>query len=155
MNESSIQSFLEDLKHPDELVRQAATEALWQAWFYQKGEHGWERLHRSQVLLSAGKVPQAEAVLTDSIQDQPDFAEAWNRRAVLYYLTAQYEKALVDCQMVVQLNSTHFGAWHGIGLCHMALANYSAAIHAFHQALAIQPYALENQRLILECTAKL
>lgn len=150
-----MQSFLEDLKHPDEVVRQAATEALWQAWFYQKGDYGWEHLHRSQVLLSAGKVSQAEAVLTQLIQDQPDFAEAWNRRAVLYYLTAQYEQALVDCQMVVKLNSIHFGAWHGIGLCQMALANYSAAICAFRRALEIQPYAIENQRLILECTAKL
>lgn len=155
MNDSSIQSFLEDLKHPDEVVRQAATEALWQAWFYQKGDYGWECIHRSQVLLSAGKVPQAEAALTQLIQDQPDFAEAWNRRAVLYYVTAQYEKALVDCQMVVKLNSIHFGAWHGIGLCQMALANYSAAIRAFRRALEIQPYAIENQRSILECTAKL
>jgi tetratricopeptide (TPR) repeat protein len=155
MNEPSIQSFLEDLKHPDEIVRQAATEALWQAWFSQKGDYGWERIQRSQVLLSAGKVPQAEAVLTQLIQDQPDFAEAWNRRAVLYYFTAQYEKALADCQIVVKLNSIHFGAWHGMGLSHMALANYPAAIRAFRQALEIQPYTLENQRLILECTAKL
>jgi tetratricopeptide (TPR) repeat protein len=155
MNEPSIQSLLEDLKHPDEFVRQAATEALWQAWFYQKGDYGWEYIHRSQVLLSAGKVPQAEAVLTQLVQDQPDFAEAWNRRAVLYYVTARYEKALVDCQMAVKLNSNHFGAWHGMGLCQMALANYSAAIRAFRQALEIQPYAIENQRLILECTAKL
>ncbi|MDV2993040.1 MAG: hypothetical protein N4J56_002694 [Chroococcidiopsis sp. SAG 2025] len=155
MNESSIQSFLEDLKHPDEDVRQAATEALWQAWFYQKGDYGWECIQRSQVLLSAGKVSQAEAVLTELIRDQPDFAEAWNRRAILYYFTAQYEKALVDCQTVVQLNSMHFGAWHGMGLCQMALANYSAAIRAFRQALKIQPYAIDNQRSILECTAKL
>jgi tetratricopeptide (TPR) repeat protein len=49
----------------------------------------------------------------------------------------------------------HFGALHGMGLCHIALGEYREALTAFHQALAVQPYSLENQRMILECTAKL
>ena len=42
-----------------------------------------------------------------------------------------------------------------MGLCYVALEEYSAAIQAFRKALEIQPYALENQRLILECIAHL
>jgi Flp pilus assembly protein TadD len=56
---------------------------------------------------------------------------------------------------VLKLNPVHFGALHGLGLCHAALGNYSAAIRAFRSALEIQPHAIENQRLILECTARL
>jgi tetratricopeptide (TPR) repeat protein len=153
MNESSINSLLEDLKNPDETVRQRATEELWRIWFYQKGAYGWELLQRSQVMLAAREMKAAEALLTEVIDDLPDFAEAWNRRAVIYYVTGQYEKAVDDCQMVVKLNPVHFGALHGMGLCHAALEDYKAAIAAFRQALEIQPYALDNQRLILECTA--
>lgn len=155
MNESSINSLLEDLKNPNEIIRQQATEELWRRWFNQKGVCGWEILQRGQVLLSQGKIVDAEALLTQLINDQPDFAEAWNRRAVLYYITQQYQKSLADCQMVVKLNPIHFGALHGMGLCHAAIGNYHAAIQAFHQALEIQPYAVENQRMILECTARL
>jgi tetratricopeptide (TPR) repeat protein len=155
MNESSINSLLEDLKNPDEIIRQQATEELWRLWFYQKGEYGWELLQRTQVLLTAGKISEAETLLTEMINDQPDFAEAWNRRAVLYYITEQYQNSLDDCQVVVKLNPIHFGALHGMGLCYAALGDYTAAIRAFRQALEIQPYALENQRLILECTARL
>ena len=155
MNESSINSLLEDLKNPDETVRQGATEELWRIWFYQKGAYGWELLQRSQVMLAAREMKAAEALLTEVIDDQPDFAEAWNRRAVIYYVTGQYKKAVDDCQMVVKLNPVHFGALHGMGLCHAALDDYKAAIAAFRQALEIQPYALDNQRLILECTARM
>jgi len=155
MNESSINSLLKDLKNPDEIIRQQATEELWRLWFYQKGEYGWELLQRSQVLLTAGKISEAETLLTEMINHQPDFAEAWNRRAVLYYITEQYQNSLDDCQVVVKLNPIHFGALHGMGLCYAALGDYTAAIRAFRQALEIQPYALENQRLILECTARL
>jgi len=155
MNESSINPLLEDLKNPDQIVRQQATQEIWRIWFQQKGVYGWELLQRSQVLLEAGEIRQAEELLTKVIHDQGDFAEAWNRRAVLYFTLGQYKKSLDDCQMVIKLNPVHFGALHGLGLCHAALGDYSAAIAAFRRALEIQPYALENQRLILECTARL
>jgi tetratricopeptide (TPR) repeat protein len=155
MSESSINSLLENLKNPDENVRKQATEELWRIWFYQKGISGMERLGRTQILLERGETAQAEALLTQIIREQPDFAEAWNRRAVLYYLLKQYQKSRDDCQQVVRLNPIHFGALHGLGLCYMALKDYQAAITAFRRALDIQPYSLINQKFILECTARL
>lgn len=155
MDKSSINPLLEDLKNADEAVREQATAQLWRIWFYQKGAYGLELIERSQILIQLGDIVQAEAILTQLIKDQPDFAEAWNRRAVLYYTLGEYRKAIDDCRMVVSLNPVHFGALHGLGLCHASLGEYSAAIQAFRQALSIQPYSLENQRLILECTARL
>lgn len=155
MDKVSINLLLEDLKNPDEAVREQATAHLWRIWFQQKGAYGLEFIERSQVLFSSGDTAQAEAVLTELITDQPDFAEAWNRRALLYYTQGKYEMALDDCQMVINLNPVHFGALHGLGLCYAALGDYRAAIQSFREALAIQPYALVNQMLILECTARL
>jgi len=156
MDEASIiNPLLEALKSPDEKIRNWATQELWKHWFGQKGVYGLQLLQQSQALVEAGKTEQAEALLTEVIEAQPDFAEAWNRRAVLYYMNSQYQRALTDCEMVVKLSPIHFGALHGMGLCYVALGNYSAAIQALRRALEIQPYAVENQRLILECTAQL
>lgn len=152
MDEVSIAQYLEDLKNEDERVRQRATEALWRIWFGQKGDLGLELLRRAQICLESGNATEAEAILTTTIQNQPDFAEAWNRRAVLYYMRREYEKSRADCEQVVKLNGFHFGAWHGLGLCQAALGNYRDAIAAFQKALLIQPYATANQKLILECT---
>lgn len=154
-DESVINGLLEDLKNPDEVVRDRATQELWRIWFWQKGVYGLELLERSQTLLQAGAIAEAETLLTDLIHDQPDFAEAWNRRAVLYFTQHQYRKAIADCEEVLRLNPIHFGALHGLGLCYASLSNYREAIRCFRKALEIQPYALLNQRLILECTARL
>lgn len=62
---------------------------------------------------------------------------------------------MADCEQVIELVPYHFGALHGLGLCHAALGQYTAAIQAFRRALVVQPYGLVNQRLILECTAQL
>ncbi|NJR64145.1 MAG: tetratricopeptide repeat protein [Leptolyngbyaceae cyanobacterium CRU_2_3] len=155
MENPAIDLLLEDLKSPDVIVREQATQKLWGIWFQQKGAYGLDILKHSQALLETGRIEEAEAVLTDLIQDQPDFAEAWNRRAVLYYLQGEYQKSLADCQQVVILNPVHFGALHGMGVCYAALEEYRKAIHAFQQASEIQPHAVTNQRLILECTARL
>lgn len=155
MNDSQMASLLEDLRNSDETVRDRATQDLWRIWFEQKGALGLDMLRRAQTVLDGGDPDEAEAILTDLLEDEPDFAEAWNRRAVLYYMQQKYRQAIADCQMVIRLNPHHFGALHGLGLCHAALGEYRQAIHAFHQALAIQPYSLINQRWILECTARL
>ena len=155
MDSLFINSLLEDLKNPDEVVREEATRKLWRLWFQQKGVYGLEKIETSQKLLDGGKITEAEEILTQLIEDQPDFAEAWNRRAFLYYTNNEYEKSLADTQVAVELNPLHFGALHGMGLCYAALGEYSRAINAFKRALEIQPYSLVNQKLILECTLRL
>lgn len=155
MDELSVKALLEDLKNSDERVRDRATTELWRCWFHQKGEYGMQILRRSQVSLDAGDVRHALDLLTKLISQEPDFAEAWNRRAVLHYTQGNYKKSLQDCSMVLKLNPIHFGALHGRGLCYAALGEYINAIQAFRDALEIQPFALVNQKLILECTARL
>lgn len=155
MKDPHIARLLEDLKNPDESVRDRATTELWRIWFHEKGIVGLDAIKHAQLLLEAGQVSQSEKVLTQLITDMPDFAEAWNRRAVLYYTIKEYEKAIEDCHQVLKLNPIHFGALHGLGLSYAELGKYRTAIQAFRQALEIQPYALVNQKLILECTARL
>lgn len=155
MNESVVSSLLEDLKDLNETVRDRATRDLWRLWFEQKGMVGLEALRRAQLLLELRDFDRAEELLNKLITQQPDFAEAWNRRAVLHYVQGRYWEAIADCEEVIRLNPVHFGALHGLGLCYIALENYHAAIHAFRSALHVQPFSLENQRLILECSLKL
>lgn len=151
-DDSFLQRLLTDLKSSDEPTREWATQELWRLWFYQKGEAGFAELERSQMLLEEGNLAQAEIVLCELIQAEPDFAEAWNRRAVLYFSQKSFAKAIADCREVLALNPVHFGALNGLGLCYAAIGDHRAAISSFRRALDVQPYSLENQRMILECT---
>ncbi len=155
MDDATLEVLLQSLKQEDEYQRELATAALWQQWYFQKGEVGNQRLQAAQTLVEEGRLDTAEALLSSLVLELPDFAEAWNRRAVLYYVQRRYPEALSDCHRVLELVPHHFGALHGLGLCHAGLGQYGEAIQAFRRALVIQPYALVNQRLILECTARL
>lgn len=155
MNADRVDPLLAALKEPDSAVRDRATSTLWHLWFHQKGAYGAQQLMEAETLVHSDQAVEADKLLSEIIAAQPDFAEAWNRRAVLRYMEADYWRVIADCQKTIQLVPYHFGALHGLGLCHSQLGNYTAAIQAFRGALDVQPYALANQRMILECTAKL
>ncbi len=155
MDSAYIDRLLQALKDSDETVRNQATGEFWHMWFHQKGVQGAKRLIESQTLVEAELNEQAKAILDELILNQPDFAEAWNRRAVLNYMLGKYPEAIQDCEKTLELIPHHFGALHGLGLCYASIGNYRDAIRCFRRTLDIQPFSLINQRLILECTAKL
>lgn len=147
------QNLLDSLKDLEPTIRAEATQRLWEHWFNQKGAWGLAQLTQAQHYWETGDPSNAEQLLTQLLTDEPDFAEAWNRRAVLYYLQGNYTQALADCTRTLTLVPMHFGALHGQGLCYAALGDYRAAIASFRNALIVQPHALVNQKLVLECLA--
>jgi len=61
MAQPSITTLLAALKDDDATNRALATDTLWQIWFNQKGEAGYQLLQRSQDLLNEGQLTEAEA----------------------------------------------------------------------------------------------
>jgi tetratricopeptide (TPR) repeat protein len=146
---------LRQLRSTNSEVREHATNRLWQLWFGAAGPEAEQRLLYGERLMESKEYEQAETSFSDLIRDFPTFAEGWNRRATLRYLRREFEASLADCREVVRLEPDHFGAWHGTGLCLVALHRYSEAAQAFRRALEIQPFAEANQELLSSCLAKL
>lgn len=155
MDSAYIDRLLQALKDQNETVRNQAIGEFWHMWFHQKGVQSAKRLIESQTLVEAERNEEAKAILDELILAQPDFAEAWNRRAVLHYMQGNYPDAINDCEKTLALVPYHFGALHGLGLCYASIGNYRDAIQCFRRTLDLQPFSLINQRLILECIAKL
>ena len=73
------------------------------------------------------------------LAEQPEFAEAWNKRATVLYLMGDYQRSVADVEQTLALEPRHFGALAGLGLINLALDREVAALRAFEAALNIHP----------------
>ena len=80
---------------------------------------------------------------------KPDFAEAWNKRATVYFLMDEYSASLSDIRQTLALEPRHFGALAGLGMIFQAMDRKADAIRVFERALAVNPQ-LDNVREALE-----
>jgi tetratricopeptide (TPR) repeat protein len=79
------------------------------------------------------------AALDDLIEIAPDFAEAYNQRAILFFRRGEFARCVQDCKAVLRLNPVHFAAAAGMGQSYLKLKKPRAALRSFEQALAIYP----------------
>ncbi len=79
-------------------------------------------------------------LLNAIIDIRPDFTEAWNRRATVYYTKKDFGRALADIHEVLAREPRHFGALSGLGIILQELGDEKHALDAFRRALAIHPH---------------
>ncbi len=73
------------------------------------------------------------------IEIAPNYAEAWNKRATIYYLLQDYAASAKDIDKVLELEPFHFGALSGLGLVRLGERKYLEARTAFQTVLEVYP----------------
>ena len=136
-------------------LRNSATMALWDCWYFEAGEVAETYIRKGEDLMSLNKFEEAQSHFEKVIKTYPEFAEAHNKLATVLFLLGDYKNSANECKVTLKMNPHHFGAWHGMGLCLFKLARYSEAIESFKSALEIQPYANINRKYIATCMGNL
>ena len=78
-------------------------------------------------------------LLTAIIDIKPDYVEAWNRRATLYFHKREYTPAMADLREVLAREPRHFGAWAGLGMILNDIGDERRALAAFRRAVELYP----------------
>src|SRR5688572_20838448 len=94
----------ERLRDESGLVRSYAEQGLWLLWTRSGDPETDRQMSRATELMQAGQFDAAVALLTEIIGKRPAFAEAWNRRATVYYMAGEYRKSIADCDAVLKRN---------------------------------------------------
>ena len=75
--------------------------------------------------------PLAVELLDRVLALQPRWAEAWYRRATIFYQLDDPVGAMADLHQALKLEPRHFGAWAGLGHILMASEDKARALEAF------------------------
>jgi len=109
---------------------------------------------RAKAAMDAQQIDVALKLLDAIIKLRPDWTEAWNRRATLYYLQNDYARSLADIQQVLAREPRHFGALAGLGMIMEDLGDDKRALEAFRKALAVNPHLEKVPELVRQLSEK-
>ena len=114
---------------------------IWDLWVTHPSKNSLTKLlaDGSSAMMD-NKLDTAYNKFTEVIKLDPNWAEAWNKRATVLYLMGKYELSQADIDKVLAIEERHFGALSGQGLVQTALKNYQKAIDSYIQAHKVHPF---------------
>ena len=92
---------------------------------------------------------KAIEIFTEVINFDQNWAEAWNKRATVFYLIGEFKKSQDDIDKVLAIEARHFGALAGQGLVNIQLKNYEKAIESYKKAQEIYP-AMQSPKIMIK-----
>jgi tetratricopeptide (TPR) repeat protein len=139
-----------DLAELDQLFRRlaacAAEEALatedriWGVWMHHPHRAAAAVLDAATRDIAARRYDIAETRLTALLRSAPLYAEAWHKRATLYYLLGRDEECLQDIQRTLELEPRHFAAILHFAEIRLGDGAAAEARYAFAAALTLHPH---------------
>ena len=98
-----------------------------------------EKLEFGTELMQFGDYNFALKVFDNIIVTDPQWSEAWNKRATVYFLMNELTNSLDDIDKVLSIEPRHFGALSGQARIYIKLQKYEKAIKSIERALEFYP----------------
>jgi tetratricopeptide (TPR) repeat protein len=124
---------------PDEATAKAIEQRIWALWFVSKSDTANLLMTRVRAAVEAKDLDLALKLLNSLVKIRPDYVEAWNRRATIYFMKNEYGKSIADIREVLRREPRHFGALSGLGLILQEIGDDRRALEAFRRAVELYP----------------
>ena len=158
-----LQTFVQaDQKNLDQLFQKLKSEnnqsiarsiedKIWNLWTTHNSDNSLtQMMSYGTILMNNRNYDEANRIFTKIIKADPNWAEAWNKRATVYYYQKKYKLSQSDIDKVIELENRHFGALSGQGMVQIKLDNLEKALDSYKKVLEIYPSNKAAQTLVDE-----
>ena len=145
-----LNKLFNDLKIKDVSLSYQIEQKIWKLWStHDNNEKLTKMLSEGSKLVNKQKLEEAIIIFSKVIELDPEWAEAWNKRATVFYMVGEFQKSQDDINKVLELEDRHFGALAGQGLVNIQLENYEKAIMSYEKAHQIYP-TMKSPTIMIE-----
>jgi tetratricopeptide (TPR) repeat protein len=124
---------------PDDASAKSIEDRIWALWLASGSDTCNLLMTRVKDAVDAEKYDLAIRLLDAIIEIRPNYVEAWDRRATVFFMKHDYGSALADLRQVLKREPRHFGALAGLGAIMQDIGDDKNALAAYRRALAINP----------------
>jgi tetratricopeptide (TPR) repeat protein len=139
---------------PNEEAAKAIESRIWAVWMISGSDTCNLLMARAKAVVETKDYDLAIKLLTAIVEINPNYVEAWNERAVVYYLKDDYAHAIADLGEVLAREPRHFGALSGLGLMLQEIGDDKDALNAYRDALKIDPHLEHVPDVVRELSEK-
>ena len=126
----------------DAAERRVIEGEIWQHWMaFPGGDTGGFIFDSGVQAMARGDLKVALDLMSEVIEDNPDFAEGWNKRATIHYMQGNYAESVSDIIQTLVLEPRHFGALSGLAQIYQRQEQYALALKVLDQLEVISPYS--------------
>ena len=141
---SELDNLFKQLKNSEAQRAIDIENRIWKIWSIhpsndRRGNRLTELLAQGSFLMSEKELNKAYEIFSQIILVDPNWSEAWNKRALVLYLMKRHQSSLDDIKKTLSLEPRHFGALSGQALNYIELKEYEKAIKSYEQAQKIYP----------------
>jgi Flp pilus assembly protein TadD len=135
-----LDALFQRLAHCERTEADETEDRIWAVWMHYPHHGAARELDLATGDIAARRFDIAETRLTRLLRRAPDFAEAWHKRAALYYMLGRDHECLSDIRRTLELEPRHFGAMlHFAEIARPARAAAEARLAVF-MARSIHPH---------------
>ena len=117
---------------------------IWDIWYEVDDPKVIEYFEKGIQAMRIRNYPLAVRFFNNLIEEDPNFAEAWNKRATVYFMMGEFDKSMQDIIKTLELEPRHFGALDGMGLIFIHQGQFQQAIDVYDKMLEIFPFSLKT-----------
>jgi len=139
---------------PDDVTAKAIEERIWANWVATRSDTTTILMSRARTALEQHDIDLTIKLLDAVIKIKPNYIEAWNELATVYYMKKDYGHALADIREVLRREPRHFGALSGLGMILQDIGDDKQALEVYRRALAVYPRLQRIPELVKELQDK-
>ncbi len=117
---------------------------IWRHWLRPKNPVLLELMTEAVTANAMGNITRSMQILGDITTHYPDYAEAWNLRATLYFEQRDFAASLADIAETLKHEPRHYGALSGRAMIYLALGEAAKARQTILETLKIHPFIAEH-----------
>ena len=118
---------------------------IWDIWSIADNQETQILFDEANQFMDVGELDNAIELFSKVIEQSPEFAEGWNKRATVYFLKGELNKSISDIEKTLYLEPRHFGALDGLAEIYLIKDDLLGAAATYRRILEIIPSSKKSQ----------
>ena len=139
-NSSKLDDLFDELFNVQDISQQnKIVSNIWAEWTKIDNPESQKIMDMVPYFFQTRNYDEAIEALSYLIEKEPNFSEAYNKRATFYFMMGDFENSMKDIEITLALEPRHFGALDGMSRILISYKKYDQAFKVYEEMMNLMP----------------